>query len=82
MTPGRTIADAMAAVETSKGPPMRQITDWLKKLGMSEYAKCFSENRIDFSVLQDLTETIARCYLACRTTSAPWLKIRCGDTPG
>src|SRR6476659_2902304 len=46
----------MAAVETSKGPPMRQIADWLKKLGMFEYAKCFSENRIDFSVLPDLTE--------------------------
>ena len=35
---------------------MQQIADWLKKLGMSEYAKCFAENRIDFSVLPDLTD--------------------------
>ena len=31
------------------GPPMQQIADWLKQLGMSEYAKPFAENRIDFS---------------------------------
>src|SRR5215475_4055990 len=35
---------------------MQQIADWLEKLGMSEYAKCFAENRIDFSVLRDLTD--------------------------
>src|SRR5215510_7112223 len=35
---------------------MRQIADWLEKLGMSEYAKLFAENRIDFSVLPDLTD--------------------------
>src|ERR1700686_2963263 len=35
---------------------MQQITDWLKTLGMSEYAKPFAENRIDFSVLPDLTD--------------------------
>jgi class 3 adenylate cyclase/tetratricopeptide (TPR) repeat protein len=35
---------------------MSQIADWLEKLGMSEYAKCFAENRIDFSVLRDLTD--------------------------
>ena len=35
---------------------MRQIADWLKKLGMSEYAQRFAENRIDFSVLPDLTD--------------------------
>ena len=35
---------------------MQQIADWLEKLGMSEYAKCFAENRIDFSVLPDLTD--------------------------
>jgi class 3 adenylate cyclase len=33
-----------------------QIADWLKKLGMSEYAERFAENRIDFSVLPDLTD--------------------------
>ena len=35
---------------------MQQITDWLKMLGMSEYAERFAENRIDFSVLHDLTD--------------------------
>ena len=28
---------------------MQQIADWLKKLGMSEYAQRFAENGIDFS---------------------------------
>src|SRR6516165_6688778 len=35
---------------------MQQIADWLGKLGMSEYAQRFAENRIDFSVLPDLTD--------------------------
>ena len=35
---------------------MQQIGDWLKQLGMSEYTQCFVENRIDFSVLRDLTD--------------------------
>ena len=35
---------------------MRPIADWLDKLGMSEYAERFAENRIDFSVLPDLTD--------------------------
>jgi len=35
---------------------MQQIADWLEKLGMSEYAHRFVENRIDFSVLPDLTD--------------------------
>ena len=35
---------------------MRQIAAWLEKLGMSEYAQRFAENRIDFSVLADLTD--------------------------
>jgi class 3 adenylate cyclase len=34
---------------------MQQIADWLEKLGMSEYAERFAENRIDLSVLPDLT---------------------------
>ena len=38
------------------GPPMQQIADWLEKLGMSEYAQRFAENRVDFSVLRDLTD--------------------------
>jgi class 3 adenylate cyclase len=35
---------------------MQQIADWHKKLGMSEYAQRFVENRVDLSVLPDLTD--------------------------
>ena len=35
---------------------MQQIADWLEKLGMSDYAQRFAENRIDLSVLRDLTD--------------------------
>ena len=35
---------------------MEQIADWLKKLGMSEYAERFVENRIDLSILPDLSD--------------------------
>jgi class 3 adenylate cyclase/predicted ATPase len=35
---------------------MQAIADWLKKLGMSEYAQRFAENRIDYSILRDLTD--------------------------
>jgi class 3 adenylate cyclase/predicted ATPase len=35
---------------------MQQIVDWLEKLGMSEYVQRFAENRIDFSVLRELTD--------------------------
>jgi class 3 adenylate cyclase/tetratricopeptide (TPR) repeat protein len=35
---------------------MQTVVDWLKKLDMSEYAQRFVENRIDLSVLRDLTD--------------------------
>ena len=35
---------------------MQQITDWLEKLGMSEYAQRFAENDIDIAVLPHLTD--------------------------
>jgi hypothetical protein len=35
---------------------VQQIEDWLEKLGMAEYAQVFAKNRIDFSVLPDLTD--------------------------
>src|ERR1035437_5307452 len=35
---------------------MQQIADWLKTLGMSEYAQRFADNGIDLSVLPDLTD--------------------------
>jgi class 3 adenylate cyclase len=35
---------------------MQEIADWLKKLGMSEYAERFAENDIDTAVLRHLTD--------------------------
>src|SRR5580700_9015198 len=35
---------------------MQPIAVWLEKLGMSEYGQLFAENRIDLSVLPDLTD--------------------------
>src|SRR6516164_8272245 len=35
---------------------MHQIADWLKKLGMSEYAQRFAEERIEIDVLPELTD--------------------------
>src|SRR5215469_1764154 len=35
---------------------MQQIADWLKELGMSEYAERFAEERIEIDVLPELTD--------------------------
>jgi hypothetical protein len=35
---------------------MQPISEWLKKLGLGQYAQCFAENGIDFSVLRHLTD--------------------------
>ena len=35
---------------------MQQVTDWLEKLGLGQYARRFAENDISFSVLPDLTD--------------------------
>jgi predicted ATPase/class 3 adenylate cyclase len=35
---------------------MRLIAEWLKDLGMPEYVERFAENKVDISVLPDLTE--------------------------
>ena len=35
---------------------MQQIANWLKSLGLDEYSQRFAENRIDASVLGDLTD--------------------------
>ena len=48
---------------------MQQIADWLKRLGMSEYAERFAENRIDLAVLQDLTDQDLK-DLACSAIAA------------
>ena len=36
---------------------MQQIRDWLKKLGMSEYAERFAKNDIEIDNLTELTIT-------------------------
>jgi class 3 adenylate cyclase len=35
---------------------MSSVREWLASLGLSEYADRFAEHRIDFSILQDLTD--------------------------
>jgi class 3 adenylate cyclase/predicted ATPase len=35
---------------------MPEVVDWLKTLGMSEYAERFAESDIDFAILSDLTD--------------------------
>jgi class 3 adenylate cyclase/predicted ATPase len=35
---------------------MQQIVQWLENIGLSEYAQCFTDNGIDFSVLRHLTD--------------------------
>ena len=37
-------------------PATKEISDWLKKLGMSEYAERFAENDIDTAVLRHLSD--------------------------
>jgi class 3 adenylate cyclase len=37
-------------------PATKEISDWLEKLGMSEYAQRFAENDIDIAVLRHLTD--------------------------
>src|SRR4029077_10385868 len=46
----------MSAFGCGGGTAMQQIADWLRTLGMSEYAERFAENDIDTSVLRDLTD--------------------------
>jgi class 3 adenylate cyclase len=35
---------------------MQQVGDWLKELGMAQYAQAFADNDIDFAVLRHLTD--------------------------
>jgi len=46
----------LSVLWVQNGPPMQQIADWLKKLGMPEYGGRFAENGIDLSVLPHLTD--------------------------
>ena len=35
---------------------MQQVADWLERLGLAQYARCFAENDISFVILPDLTD--------------------------
>src|ERR1700721_1183135 len=35
---------------------MQQVSEWLEKVGLGQYAPSFAENDISFSVLSDLTD--------------------------
>ena len=37
-------------------PTTKELSDWLEKLGMSEYAQRFVENDVDISVLPHLSD--------------------------
>jgi hypothetical protein len=63
---------------------MQQIADWLKNLGMSEYAERFAENRIDLSVLPDLTDQDLEklgVLLGDRRKMLRAIRELAGDTP-
>src|ERR1700686_703775 len=63
---------------------MQQIADWLKNLGMAEYAERFAENRIDFSVLPDLTDRDLEklgVLLGDRRKMLRAIRELAGDTP-
>jgi hypothetical protein len=38
-------------------PATKDISEWLEKIGMSEYAQRFAENDVDIEVLGELTDT-------------------------
>ena len=45
-----------AAMPTIGAAVMQQVSNWLEKLGLGQYAQRFAENDISFSVLTDLTD--------------------------
>jgi class 3 adenylate cyclase len=47
---------AVPKAAAGRSSAMQELADWLEKLGMSEYAERFAEDRIDFSVLPDLSD--------------------------
>jgi len=58
---------------------MHQIAEWLEKLGMSEYAQRFAENRIDrrnVLVHRRVRWTVAKC----RATTACPMVYHVGNT--
>ena len=54
---GRAGSRAYHAAENLRGAAaMQQVADWLERLGLSQYARCFAENDISFVILPDLTD--------------------------
>ena len=45
---------------------MQQVTDWLEKLGLGQYAQRFAENDISFSVLPGLENCADERVAVCR----------------
>jgi class 3 adenylate cyclase/tetratricopeptide (TPR) repeat protein len=41
----------------SGGAPVWEMVDWLKRLGLQQYSRCFAENDIDVSILRDLDDS-------------------------
>ena len=63
---------------------MQQIGDWLKKLGLSEYAERFAEDHIDLAVLPDLTDQDLEklgVLLGDRRKMLRAIRELAGDTP-
>ena len=54
--PGNVAINSYLPRQDRRVMAMEQIADWLQKRGMSEYAQPFIENRIDLSILPDLTD--------------------------
>src|SRR5262245_12656669 len=36
---------------------MQRIVNWLERLGLAQYARCFAENDVDLWMLRDLTDS-------------------------
>jgi SAM domain (Sterile alpha motif) len=57
---------------------VQEIVDWLEKLGMSEYARGFAENDIDFTILGELTDQTLKRSASHRLAIA---ESRCAQLP-
>ena len=56
---------------------MQSIAEWLEEVGLGEYAQCFAENGIDFSILDHLSDgdlkELGVCCLAIGASRRPRL---------
>jgi hypothetical protein len=57
---------------------MQDLPHWLEELGMSEYMQRFVENRVDFSVLPDLTDQDLEKLGVLLGDRLPLARGRCG----